>query len=51
MNVVGIVTTVFDALFMFLIGCVGATSKDKKQMGICMFMIVIMVMNLLCIWG
>ena len=45
------VTTVFDALFIFMIGWVAATANGKKQMGVSVFMIIIMVMNLFCIWG
>lgn len=45
------VTTVFDALFIFLIGWVAATASNKKNFGVSVFMIIIMVMNLFCIWG
>lgn len=51
MMVIQIVVTVFDALFMFMVGMVAATSTDKKSIGLTLFMISIMIMNLLCIWG
>lgn len=49
--VVKIVITVFDALFMFMVGMVAATSTEKKSIGLSLFMISIMTMNLFCIWG
>ena len=51
MMVVKLVITVFDALLMFMVGMVAATATDKKSVGLSIFLIVIMVINLLCIWG
>lgn len=51
MEVVKIVTTVFDALFMFMILWVGATAKERKQLGTCIFLMIVMIMNLFCMWG
>lgn len=51
MEVVKIVTTVFNALVMFLTLWVGATSKKKEQLGICIWFMVIFVLNLFCMWG
>lgn len=48
---INIITTVFDALFMFFIGWVACTASDKKHVGVSVFMIIIMIMNLFCIWG
>jgi phosphotransferase system glucose/maltose/N-acetylglucosamine-specific IIC component len=51
MEVVKIVTTVFDSLFMFLLMWVGATAKNQKQLGICGAIIIMVIMNLFCMWG
>ena len=50
MEVFKIVTTVFNALFMFFVGWVGVTA-DKKDLRTCIALIVLMIMNLFCIWG
>lgn len=51
MEVFRIITTVFDALVMFLILWVGATAKNKTQIGVCIWFMVIFVLNLFCMWG
>ena len=49
---INIITTVFDALLMFILGGVFCTCfNEKKTSGVCIFMIVILMMNLFCIWG
>lgn len=51
MDVLRIVVTVIDALFMLLIIWVGATLEGKKNIGTCVAILVMMVLNLFCMWG
>ncbi len=46
-----IVITVFDAFMLFIIGWVGFTASDRKNLGVSLFMEIIFLMNLLYIWG
>lgn len=51
MNVVEIVTTMFDSLLMLVVAYVGITSKDRENLGTSLMILIILVMNLFCIWG
>ena len=51
MAVIKIVTTVFDALIIFFIGCAISGMEDKKSLRISVMMIVVLIMNLFVMWG
>ena len=51
MGVVKIVATVFDALLMFFIGYAAFGMEDRKSVGISTMVVVILIINLFCMWG
>lgn len=46
-----IIVTVFDALMLFLIGYVCLTASEKKTVGISIFIEIIFILNIFCIWA
>lgn len=51
MEVLKILTTVFDSIFICLIIWVGATANERKQLGVCVWLLIMTILNLYCMWG